>query len=523
MKSSQPEIVHLAAAGRQAVKARDWARVSACAMEISKRTPQDAEGPFLFGLAQKAAQRTESAARYFARAIELNGSRYDAGVELASQYILLNRYADARRLLDRYRPLLDDSPVYLNMAGQTYAAMSLYRDAYPLYKKAIAKQPRVEPFKANLASCAVYLGKIDEARSIYEGLLKRNPMHQKNHYELSQLGRAKNDAHIRKMLYVLQKSDPVPAKNIFIYYALGKEYEDLEQWDNSFKYYKKGGDAVKTVADYDVASDVEVMDRIISVCDAEWLADSPSAETGPRTPVFIVGLPRTGTTLTDRILSSHSQVQSAGETQLLQMVLKRNSQVKGVTGMTPEIVSAAAAADAAKIGRDYVDAISYRLSDEPLFIDKLPENVNYAGFIAKSWPDARIVHLRRHPMDACFAMYKQSYFRFAYSLDDLAEYYLAYDRMSRHWRETLGDRMVEVEYEKLVSSQEHETRRLIEALGLNFEETCLHFEQNVAAVATASSAQVREKAHTRSIDKWRHYADYLDPLRQRLLAGGVDL
>lgn len=523
MKSSRPDILQMAAVGREAVKARDWARVSACALEISKRAPQDAEGPFLFGLAQKAARRAEPAARYFARAIELDESRYDAGVELAHQYIQLSRYADARQLLDRFRSSLDDSPVYLDMAGQTYAAMSLYRDAYPLYKAAIAKQPNVEPFKANLASCAVYLGKIDEARSIYEALLKRNPMHQQNHYELSQLGRAKDDAHIRKMLYVLQKSDPDPAKNIFIYYALGKEYEDLEQWDNSFRYYRKGGDAVKTVADYDVATDVEVIDRIIDVCDAEWLVDAPSKEKHPRTPVFIVGLPRTGTTLTDRILSSHSLVQSAGETQLLQMVLKRNSQVQGVSGMTPEIVTAAAAADAAQIGRDYLDAISYRLSDEPLFVDKLPENVNYAGFVAKAWPDAKIVHLRRHPMDACFAMYKQSYFRFAYSLEDLAEYYLAYDRMSRHWRGTLGDRMVEVEYEKLVSNQEYETRRLIAALGLEFEEACLHFEKNIAAVATASSTQVREKAHTRSIDKWRQYAEHLEPLRQRLEAGGVDL
>lgn len=523
MKRSKPDITQLAAVGRQAVKARDWARVSACALEISKHAPRDAEGPFLFGLAQKAARRAESAARYFARAIELDEGRYDAAIELAQQYIQLNRYAEARQLLDRYRSSLDDSPVYLDMAGQAYALMSLYGDAYPLYKAAIAKQPNVEPFRANLASCAVYLGKIDEARAIYEKLLKRNPMHQQNHYELSQLGRATDDTHIRKMLYVLQKSDPEPAKNIFIYYALGKEYEDLERWDDSFKYYKKGGDAVKTVADYDVATDVDVIDRIIDVCDAGWLADTPSTVGRSRTPVFIVGLPRTGTTLTDRILSSHSQVQSAGETQLLQMVLKRNSGIQGVPGMTPEIITAAAAADAAKIGRDYIDAISYRLSDEPLFIDKLPENVNYAGFIAKAWPDAKIVHLRRHPMDACFAMYKQSYFRFAYSLDDLAEYYLAYDRLSRHWRGTLGERMVEIEYEALVSNQEDETRRLVAALGLEFEEACLHFEKNVAAVATASSAQVREKAHTRSINKWQRYARHLEPLRQRLVAGGVDI
>jgi len=523
MQSRNANVSRLSAVGRHAMSERNWQQVNAAGLEISRAAPQDAEGPFLLGVAQKAAGRAESAARYFSRALELDAARYDAAVELASQYILLNRYADARQLLDGHRADLGNSPLYLDMAGQGYSAMSLYEDAYPLYAKAIELQPKVEPFRANLATCAVYLGRIDEARDIYTTLLKRNPMHQHNHYELSQLGKARDDRHIKQMRYVLQKSDKEPAKNIFLYYALGKEYEDLEKWDESFRYYEKAGDAVKTVSEYDVSSDTAVIDRIIDVCNRDWLADAPAAVSTRWTPLFVVGLPRTGTTLTDRIVSSHSQVQSAGETQLLQMALRQHSGIRAVPGVTPEIISGVARADAALVARDYIDAIAYRLGDEPLFIDKLPENVNYAGFIAKAWPGTRIVHLRRHPMDACFAMYKQSYFRFAYSLDDLAEYYLAYDRLSRHWRETLGERMVEVSYETLVSDQENETRRLLDSLGLEFEEACLQFERNVSAVATASSAQVREKVHTRSVNKWQHYAKHLEPLRSKLEAGGVAL
>jgi hypothetical protein len=133
------------------------------------------------------------------------------------------------------------------------------------------------------------------------------------------------------------------------------------------------------------------------------------------------------------------------------------------------------------------------------------------------------VHLRRHPMDACFAMYKQSYFRFAYTLDDLAEYYLAYDRLSRHWREVLPDRMVEVRYEDLVGETEATIRGLLEKLELDFEDACLHFEENLAPIATASSVQVREKAHTRSVGKWQKFAGRLEPLRARLESGNVDL
>ncbi|MBT8109075.1 MAG: sulfotransferase, partial [Gammaproteobacteria bacterium] len=345
--------------------------------------------------------------------------------------------------------------------------------------------------------------------------------HRRNHYELSKLERAKNDEHVKQMLEVLRKTDDEPSKNIYLYYALGKELEDLERWSEAFDYYKQAGDAVKTVSDHDVATDVAIMDKIIEVCTRDWLVDAPSTRGTASTPIFIVGLPRTGTTLTDRVISGHSRVESGGETQLLQMVLRHQSGVDSKVDMSPEIVEAAARAEPGSIASAYVKAMSHRLGDKPFFVEKLPENVLYLGFIARSWPDARIIHMRRHPMDACFALYKQSYFRFAYSLDDLADYYLAYDRLSRHWREMLGDRMIEVEYENLVSDPERETRRMLNSLGLRFEEACLEFDRNVAPIATASSVQVREKMHRRSVGKWRNFEGQLQPLRDRLERGGV--
>jgi len=517
------ETAQLTLAARQAVTAKDWARVSALAIEISRRTPADAEGPFLMGLVDKAARRTEAAARLFQQALSKDPERYDAAVELANQYLALNRYGEAHELLDRYRAKLHNSPLYLDMAGQAYFIMGHYEQAWPLYEQASQLQPNAEIFQAHLASCAVYLGKMDLAKSIYRKLLKRHPKHQQFHYDLSQLDRARDDRHIRQMLKVLKKSDAAPASNIYLYYALGKEYEDLGRWSDAFRYYKKGGDAVKTVANYDVADDVALIDRIIETCSAAWLQDEPATLQTEKTPIFVVGLPRTGTTLTDRILSSHSLVQSAGESQLLQMVLRDGSRAGNQIGITGAQIEAAARRDPESIAKAYVDAVSHRLGDEPYFVEKLPENVLYLGFIAKSWPDAKIVHLRRHPMDACFAVYKQSFFRFAYSLDDLARYYLAYDRLSRHWRTVLGSRMVELNYEDLVSDQEAETRRLLQALGLDFEEACLRFDQNVAPVATASSVQVREKVHTRSVGKWKKFERQLQSLREQLEQGGVAL
>ncbi|MDJ0748730.1 MAG: sulfotransferase [Woeseiaceae bacterium] len=452
--------------------------------------------------------------------IDSQTHRAVAAVQRATQLISQGRYRDARDYLSQAAERLPDDPRVLDMAGHAWFVMGRYEQAWPLFERAVALSPGEEMFLVHKAACAVYVGKTEVARSIYKSILKRNPRNRRIHYELAQLGRARNDEHVKQMLKALRKG--APAENIFLYYALGKEYEDLERWDSAFEYYKQGGDAVKTVSRYNVTEDVEVIDSIIDTCSDEWLRDGGATRVTEPTPIFVVGLPRTGTTLTDRILSSHSQIESAGESQLLQMVLRGGTRAGNEVGITPAQIKAAARRDPTATARDFLAAVRHRLGDAPYFIEKLPENVLYLGFVAKSWPDAKIVHLRRHPMDACFAMYKQSYFRFAYSLDDLAEYYLAYDRLSRHWRGVLGNRVVEIHYEGLVSDQENQTRRLLDRLGFEFEEACLHFDRNVAPVATASSVQVREKVHTRSVEKWKKFAAHLKPLEKRLRAGGVE-
>ena len=168
-----------------------------------------------------------------------------------------------------------------------------------------------------------------------------------------------------------------------------------------------------------------------------------------------------------------------------------------------------------------MNAVNYKLSDKPFFIEKLPENYLYLGFIAKAFPDARIIHLRRNPMDSCFAMYKQSFFKYAYTLENLGKYYVAYDRLCRHWQEILKDRVIEVEYESLVADQEGQIRSLLEKLGLDYEQACLDFDQNKTPSATASAVQVREKAHTRSVHKWKKFATELQPLKGYLEHSGI--
>jgi hypothetical protein len=205
----------------------------------------------------------------------------------------------------------------------------------------------------------------------------------------------------------------------------------------------------------------------------------------------------------------------------MQMVLRLEGGIERVERMTPAIIESVARKDMGAIAARYLEAVEYRFGSKPMFIEKYPENFLYLGVIAKAFPAARLVHLRRNAMDTCFAMYKQSYFRYAYRLDDLAQYYVAYERLARHWRAVLGERLIEVGYEALVADQEGQTRKLLGALGLDFEDACLRFDENPTASATASAVQIRERMHTRSIDRWRHFEKHLEPLRKRLLAAGI--
>lgn len=516
----------LSTRARRAAQAKDWAQVKACARDILNRSRDSAEGYFLLGLAEQAVNRREQAIKAFTRAISLDGNRYDAAVELATQFMRASRFGEAVNVLQQYEMLMDNSPRYLDMAATVYTNAGQPEKGWPLYRRANDLQPGVDSLMANLAACSVFVGKIDEAKDGYNQLLEKYPNHQRNHYELSRLGTATDTVHIEQMKAVLEATKLSPEKNVYMYYALGKEFEDLECWDEAFDYYKQAGDAASSVANYDVATDVALIDKVIEVCNADWLKETVNneASTGSdKTPVFVVGLPRTGTTLTERIISSDSKIESASESYFIQMVLKQISRVQTNDGMNSEIIAAAAKKDIKRVATSYLDAIKYRLGDKPFFIEKFPENFLYLGFIAKAFPDAKIVHLDRKPMDTCFAMYKQSFFRYAYSFDDLGPYYVAYNRLQAHWRDLLGTRLIEVNYEDLVSDLEGETRRLLGELGLEFEPACLHFEKNRNASNTASTVQIRQKIHTRSVNRWKCYEKHLQSLKCYLKNAGVDV
>ncbi len=525
------QIANLSATARQAIRIQNWPVVADAANKILAINARSPEAWFLAGMVHKSSNEPVKAVECFRHCLQLDNKRYDAGIELANQFSVMRKNGDAVALLERYEPLLGNSPLYLDLAGTLYCDVGMPDKAWPLFTKANELQPGIDLFQANLATCAVYLGRIDKAKSIYISLLERNQGHRQNHYQLSRLEKVRDDTHLTQML-TLEASSKGPAdKDIFLFYAIAKELEDLGRWDEAFDYYKKGGDAVCSVANYNVNDDVDLIETIMNTCTSDWLNDrlndglaTPAGKASEKCPIFVIGLPRSGTTLTERIISSHSSVESVGETLFIQMLLRQHSNVQSREGMNTEMIKALAAKDLSAINNEFVDALRYRLGDEPYFIEKLPLNFMYLGFIAKIFPNAKIVLLDRNPMDVCFSMYKQIFtwaYKFSYSLEDLGHFYIAYNRLLEHWKSILGDRIVEVSYEKLVANPEDETRLLLDKLGLPFEEACLNFETNPTPSTTASSVQIRQKAHTDSVEKWRRFERQLTPLKDILASGGL--
>ncbi len=527
------ELNQLLNAGQHALVQQNWQDVEQIKGVLQQNFPDNAQTHYYSGVAARVRNQVPEAIESFSEALRIDESRYDIAVELANMYSISRQNGLAADLLEKYVPRLNDSPRFSDLAGTIYTEIGLAERALPLFKRACELQPEAQIFKANLATCAIFLGDIELGEKLYKELIALNPDHRKNHYQLSRLKTAQDTGHIEQMVEVIKGSTDTK-RDIPILFALGKEYEDLGEWDDSFKFYKQACDGVRAQTGYRVEQDVELIDAVIETYDADYLRENLSQNaqrdaaesTGRPAPIFVLGLPRTGTTLVERILSSHHDVSSVGETTFLQTAIRKAAGMSSGISINADVMRAVAEKDPSEIAQGYMQRIEYRLGDEGFFIEKLPFNFLFTGVIAAAWPQARIVHLVRHPLDACFSMYKQVFtwaYHFSYSIDDLGDYYVAYNRMRHHWKSVLGDRFVEVSYEQLVSDQEAQTRKLLDALNLPFDEACLAFEKNKAPSATASSVQVRSKVHQGSVGKWERYSEQLAPLERKLSEAGIDL
>ncbi|MCR8923611.1 sulfotransferase [Dasania sp. GY-MA-18] len=389
------------------------------------------------------------------------------------------------------------------------------------YEQAVAAAPDSLHFQFNLATAYRGNGQFDKAEAIYDAVIAKNPQDYEAYANRSQLRKQTPDAnHISEMAGLLAQGIAEWREESRICYALAKECEDVARYEQSFSYLKRGADLRRQHMSYQVSSDVEAMDKIIATFSAE-LVQQTRASCDSAEPIFIIGLPRTGTTLAERIVDSHSEVRSAGELQNFasQMIKQVMAQFPGQQLSKLALIEKSTELDFAALGQSYIDSTRPMTGQHAHFIDKLPLNYLYLGLIKMALPNAKIIHLTRHPMDACYAIYKTLFaqaYPFSYDLNDLGDYYLAYHRLMQHWHKVFPGQIYDLSYEDLVHNPEQQSKALIDYCGLQWQPQCLNFHHNPSASMTASAAQVRQPIHTGSVQKWRHYEAQLQPLLDKL-------
>jgi tetratricopeptide (TPR) repeat protein len=495
--------------------------VNAC-LALMKTHPESNDALLLLGKARQMQGRFDD----MLTLVETALAREPQNVGLQLQYAGACQFCGhhdraAQQLAATEQVALDDAELLQNVA-QLYVSGGRYDDAHRCYLRAVELHGNEPRYLANLASSYIAVGNLEKAEDTYTALIKRLPGNYEAWYNRSTLRTQTADSnHIRKLEKKLKKLAPDDARTTPICYALAKEHEDLGKDAQSFVYLKRGADSYRRRSGYDVQLDVALMQNIAQLFDSGYAQNAHPA-TERSSPIFVIGLPRSGTTLVDRIISSHSQVQSMGEINDFALTLNR----VGQTSDRQQLLQRCAAIDPDRLGTEYLRSVASYGSDAPFFIDKTPTNFLYVGLIAKALPGATIIHVKRHPVDSCLSMYRALFrvgYPFSYDLGDLAEYYIAYDALMRHWRSVFPGRILDVSYEDLVDNQEPVSRDLIAHCGLEWEPACLEFDRNQAPVATASAAQVRKPVYRDALARWRRFEKPLSPLIERLLKAGISI
>lgn len=484
-------------------------------------SPDNPEAHFLVGLVALDMGDLKTAARAFGSVTKLKPDHAAAWAQLARLFIRMGQPARAESALEEaIRAGAHDAPV-ADLIGVVFSMLGDQKAARRWYEIACANSPDNDEYAVNLATACIFLGDTLEAENVLQAIFLRNDRVSQAQWLYSSIVKAKTTARAERLLEWASHEKPQSAA--FLAYAAGKEFEDCEAWDRAFEAFETGARAKRLTIEYDEAAEEEYFTALRRTFTDEWAAKDHKGAGDP-SPIFVVGQPRTGTTLIERIITSHSDVESAGELQQFRLSLRRLAGTGGGNRPQADDAGVWASINPKALGEEYLRATKPMRSGAPRFVDKLPGNYQYLPLILAALPNARIVHLTRDPLDACFACYKQLFadaYLHSYDQGEMARHYLRYRRLMDHWRRIYPDRFLDISYEETVSDLETSARRLIKFLGLEWQEQCLRFHELESAVATASAVQVREKPHTRSVGRWRRYASQLDPMFRALKSAGA--
>lgn len=465
--------------------------------------------------------RFEDAEKLLRRCLELAPSFHAARHNYA---IVLHRESksdEALRQLDVLLKAEPDNPSYQFLRAAALARIGEYDDAIAIYRGVLEKHPNSARGWLSLGHACKTAGQRAESIAAYERVISDAPHFGEAYWSLANLKtHAFSDATVAGMNQQLGRADISDEDRFHLQYTLGKAYEDRSDFGPSFAHYAEGARIRRTGLDYKADETSQAARDHIALFTRQFFQAHQGQGSPETAPIFIVGLPRSGSTLIEQILASHSMIEGTMELPDIISMAKRLGGGKVRGGSYPAILASMAPDEIKALGDEYIARTRVqRKTSRPYFIDKMPNNSQHVGFIHLILPNAKIIDARRHPMGSCFAAFKQHFARgqaFTYDLTDLGRYYRDYAELMARFDEAAPRRVHRVLYEDMIEDTEAEVRRLLDFLGLPFQPACLEFHANTRAVRTASSEQVRQPIYSSAVEQWRNYEQWLQPLKTAL-------
>lgn len=465
--------------------------------------------------------RFDDAEKLLARCLQLAPSFMPARHNYA---IVLHRQSKAVEALREIDILLQADPLnpsYRFLRASALTRVGEYDDAIGIYQDILRQYPDNARAWLSLGHACKTAGRRAESIEAYERCVKAAPNFGEGYWSLANMKTYTfDDAALANIEAQLARQDISDEDRFHLHYTLGKALEDRADYAGSFKHYDQGARIRRAGLHYDANETSAAAREHEALFTRDFVSQRKDWGSSAAAPIFIVGLPRSGSTLIEQILSSHSMVEGTMELPDIIAMAKRIGGGKVRGGPYPGVLAQLSKDETAALGDEYIARTRVqRKTDKPFFIDKMPNNSQHVGFINLILPNAKIIDARRHPLGAGFAAYKQHFARgqgFTYDLTDLGRYYADYVSLMARFGEAAPGRVYRVIYENVIADLEGEVRRLLQYCGLPFEPACLDFHANTRAVRTASSEQVRQPLYADAVDHWRHYEPWLQPLKAAL-------
>ena len=450
--------------------------------------------------------------------LELAPGDHSARLEYAQVLLKRQLYLEAERQAEALLAAQPEDRNYRTLHALTQVGLGKHRRAIELYRGLLVDAQQPAELHLSIAHLLKTLGETEAAVTEYRAAAVQRNDYGDAYWSLANLKTYRfTEEEIARMVAAETAPATSTEDRYHLCFALGKAFEDRQAYERSFEYYLRGNSLKRASIDYRAELMEHNTERQIEICTSE-LFERHRASGAPATdPIFIVGLPRAGSTLIEQILASHSRVEGTYE---LPDVPRLVAELHGRDAQYPAILASLSGDELRALGDRYLSGTrAYRTTDRPRFIDKMPNNFRNIGLIHLMLPNAKIIDVRREPMACCFANFKQLFAEgqlFTYGLDDIARYYRTYLELMSHWETVLPGRVLRVHYEDVVHDLEGNVRRVLEFCGLEFEPACVEFHRTERSVRTASSEQVRRPIYREGLEQWRHYERWLDPLRVAL-------